>query len=820
MSPPTAGRASRETRSAPAVEARYLFGAPMGRAAVRWSLRQESLLYGGVEIPGTEGFYIGDGGWWYEELAETRAAVQVPASGLDTLDAGRTARPAAAAGRDRARPAVARDGRGHRHRREPADGLRLCLDRGASGRLLSRRQAGGRGWFWSAGQAGERRRHRRASRRRAGERRDGRGRHRAPRVAPGARERAGYAELVGEWVSDTVARVRRHHARPIRGPAGFTPPAGGSYIATFRAEDAAGRAVQHQHLPLGGRQRLGAVERREPVQDGRGARSHPLRGGRHRHDSLRLALHRRGGLDHAGARRADRAAPPADRERDDDALGSRSPRRSRPTCSSPSWWLADEARRPGPLDDPGRPTVRVGYAELRVTPERKRLAVQVQPLAAEYRPGDTARVAVEVRDAAGAGQRSEVTLWAVDEGVLALTGYRTPDPLDLLYRPRGLGMRLASTLTTVTPQVPEGEKGKRAPGGGGGADAADILRSRFQTTAFFLGSLVTNARRQRRRLGPPARQSHHLPGDGGRGHRRRPLRQRPVVPAGDPSAGGAPGAAALPPRRRSLRRRRRRQPPRRRTPKATVEARATGAKLEGRRKRDVTLEPGRGREVRFDFLAGAGRQPGAGGVPLHRQVRPRCRRRGAHAAGPAGAPPAVVHRGRRAPRLGHRRADAAGRRGPGALDPPPQSRDLAAGDDPRRARAVPGLSRTGAPSRSPAPPSRSSRSTGRAPELGADSAVARRARARSRAGGRDPGPPPAARRRHRPLERRRLDHAVAQRLRRRRAARRQGRRPRGGRLGARPARRLSPALARGAGADHWRRSPPGTTATRCGSATG
>ncbi len=146
---------------------------------------------------------------------------------------------------------------------------------------------------------------------------------------------------------------------------------------------------------------------------------------------------------------------------------------------------------PGPLDDPGRPTIRVGYAELRVTPEKKRLKVEVLPLAPEYRPGDTAHVSLAVRDVAGSGQRSEVTLWAVDEGVLALTGFRTPDPLDLLYQPRGLGMRLASTLTTVTPQVAEGEKGKRAPGGGGGQEAADILRSRFQSTAFFLGSVVT-----------------------------------------------------------------------------------------------------------------------------------------------------------------------------------------------------------------------------------------------------------------------------------------------------------------------------------------
>src|SRR5262249_10121031 len=31
--------------------------------------------------------------------------------------------------------------------------------------------------------------------------------------------------------------------------------------------------------------------------------------------------------------------------------------------------------KPGPLDDPGRPTVRVGYANLRVTPEVKRLTI-------------------------------------------------------------------------------------------------------------------------------------------------------------------------------------------------------------------------------------------------------------------------------------------------------------------------------------------------------------------------------------------------------------------------------------------------------------
>jgi uncharacterized protein YfaS (alpha-2-macroglobulin family) len=122
----------------------------------------------------------------------------------------------------------------------------------------------------------------------------------------------------------------------------------------------------------------------------------------------------------------------------------------------------------------------------------KRLNVEVKALQGEYRPGDSARVQVNVKDTRGAGQRSEVTLWAVDEGVLALTGYQTPDPLALLYQERGLGVRLASNLTSVAPQVPAGQKG-RAPGGGGGADISAILRSRFQTTAFFLGSVQTDA---------------------------------------------------------------------------------------------------------------------------------------------------------------------------------------------------------------------------------------------------------------------------------------------------------------------------------------
>ncbi len=187
--------------------------------------------------------------------------------------------------------------------------------------------------------------------------------------------------------------------------------------------------------------------------------------------------------------------------------------------------------------------------------------------------------------------------------MLSLTGYTTPDPIDLIYQERGLGMRLASNMTTVAPQVPEGVKGAREPGGGGGAAGADILRSRFQTTAFFLGSVVTDAQGN-------ATVTAKLPdnlttfrvmavavtaGDRyGKGQSSllvtRPLLARQALPRfvrpGDDFTAGAvinrrDGTAA------SVR----------------VTAAATGVTLRGDAARTATLAAGRGTEVRFPFRA-------------------------------------------------------------------------------------------------------------------------------------------------------------------------------------------------------------------------
>jgi uncharacterized protein YfaS (alpha-2-macroglobulin family) len=593
------------------VEARYLFGAPMGRAAVRWSLRQEALLHGGVEIPGTEGFYIGDGGWWYEELAETPAPVQIPASGVDTLDVkGRLGLRLRLGATERGRPSRATvEATVTDVNRQTVSASTSLVVHPAAFYVAVKPE--GDQWFWSAGKP--------ASLGLVAVRPGG---ERVPGVTVDGvvvrrewhqvrRERAGYAEMVGEWVSDTVARCTVTSASDPRS-CRFTPPAGGSYIAIFRARDDAGRevhtsvyrwAVGTDWVPWNDESQFKMDVVPDRTRYAVGDTATVLFASPFTDAEAWITLEREGLIEQRRMR-----------------IESGTTTLSLPITEAlaPNVFVSivvarGRGARPGPLDDPGRPTVRVGYAELRVTPERKRLAVRVEPLAPEYRPGDTARVALTVRDADGTGRRAEVTLWAVDEGVLALTGYRTPDPLDLLYRPRGLGMRLASTLTTVAPQVPEGEKGKRAPGGGGGSGAADILRSRFQTTAFFLGSLVTNADG---RGVASARLPDNLTtfrlmavavtaGDRyGSGQSSllvtRPLVARPALPRflreGDRFAAGvvvnrrAEGPA-----------------------KVTVEAKATGAKLEGRRKRDATLEPGRGREVRFDFMAREGDSVGQAG---------------------------------------------------------------------------------------------------------------------------------------------------------------------------------------------------------------
>jgi hypothetical protein len=581
------------------VQSRYLFGAPMGRAAFTWTARQSPVWSWQLGIPGIDGWYVGDNGSWWEE--NTNDNNREFASGTDTLDvrgehAIKVQLPAAVKGRasnisvqavvfDVNRQVVAANVTTLMH---PAEFYVAVKPRGTD-------------YFWKAGTAqtidviAVRPEGQRESNVRVTGTVVRREWHRV------RREREGMVQLVGDWVSDTVETCTLTTG-PNPVPCTITPKSGGTYTVTFSANDRSGRLATTSFV------RWASGTDWVPWNDETQFKMDVVP------DKSRYSVGDTATILFASPFTNAEAWVTIERE------GLIDQRRLRITSGSttlkfpitekfaPNAFVSIVVTRgrsapPGPLDDPGRPTIRVGYAELRVTPEVKRLALAIAADKPEYRPADSARFRVSVRDVAGRGARSEVTLWAVDEGVLSLTGYKTPDPIDLIYKERGLGMKLGSNLTSVAPQVPEGEKGKREPGGGGGADGADILRSRFQTTAFFLGSVVTDPQGN-------GSASVKLPdnlttfrvmavavtaGDRyGKGESSllvtRPLLARQALPRfvrpADQFTAGAvinrrDGAAAT----------------------VNVRATATGVTLRADSSKTVTLAASRGSEVRFPFLA-------------------------------------------------------------------------------------------------------------------------------------------------------------------------------------------------------------------------
>jgi uncharacterized protein YfaS (alpha-2-macroglobulin family) len=143
--------------------------------------------------------------------------------------------------------------------------------------------------------------------------------------------------------------------------------------------------------------------------------------------------------------------------------------------------------------DPGKPSFRLGYVELKVEDAAKRLSVSVKANKDEYRPAGAATVEVTVKDAAGKPASSEVTLWAVDYGVLSLTAYRTPDVLSSVYVAKALQVMNEDNRQRIVSRRVLTPKGDTEGGGGGSETGASSIRKDFRVLAFWLGSVQTDA---------------------------------------------------------------------------------------------------------------------------------------------------------------------------------------------------------------------------------------------------------------------------------------------------------------------------------------
>ncbi|MFW5878224.1 MAG: alpha-2-macroglobulin family protein, partial [Myxococcota bacterium] len=99
---------------------------------------------------------------------------------------------------------------------------------------------------------------------------------------------------------------------------------------------------------------------------------------------------------------------------------------------------------------PQRPAFGYGSLFLSVPPAHRTLEVEAEPLQAELEPGGSTSVSVTVRDPEGEPvEGAQVLLVVVDEAVLALTGYRLPDPVQSFYPRRAPGVNDASLYSSV-----------------------------------------------------------------------------------------------------------------------------------------------------------------------------------------------------------------------------------------------------------------------------------------------------------------------------------------------------------------------------------
>ncbi len=155
----------------------------------------------------------------------------------------------------------------------------------------------------------------------------------------------------------------------------------------------------------------------------------------------------------------------------------------------------DKNKRSYQEEDPGKPAFKVGYVKLTVSQADRRLKVSVKPAKSDYRPGQQAAVDLTVRDHAGNPVKAELTVIAADEGVLSLIGYKMPDPVPVFYSPMGLSVRTADNRIHLISRRVFGEKGK-SPGGGGaesGAAANGGMRRKFVSTPYYNPSVITDA---------------------------------------------------------------------------------------------------------------------------------------------------------------------------------------------------------------------------------------------------------------------------------------------------------------------------------------
>lgn len=138
-----------------------------------------------------------------------------------------------------------------------------------------------------------------------------------------------------------------------------------------------------------------------------------------------------------------------------------------------------------------RPAYASGNINLEISTASRKLTVLAEPADKTLVPGGSTKVAVEVKDSAGAPvANSEVAVVVVDESVLALSAYRISDPMSIFYTNRGTGVADHHLRKEVLLGNPEDVKTPPPP-------PPSITADMVSQSGAGLASTPMNARRMR-----------------------------------------------------------------------------------------------------------------------------------------------------------------------------------------------------------------------------------------------------------------------------------------------------------------------------------
>ena len=149
-------------------------------------------------------------------------------------------------------------------------------------------------------------------------------------------------------------------------------------------------------------------------------------------------------------------------------------------------------------EDNSAPESAWGGALIEITEQNKKMNIEINNNKnIKAKPGEQITFTIKTTDSENKGIISEVAVAAVDEGVLSMTGYQTPDMEDLMKFLLPLEVSGYDNRQNILLQVPYQRLKQKALTGGDGdgssaSKAMDITRKDFRPVAFFHPAILTD----------------------------------------------------------------------------------------------------------------------------------------------------------------------------------------------------------------------------------------------------------------------------------------------------------------------------------------